>query len=259
MKSYLLVPLIVAVSALSSSGSILMLDFGATDVTLTPAMLTNSPYHTAAGAGFTDTSWNMVQTADVSVLKYSDGTAATGVSVNLGVAPNGSTTVNLATQPSTSSTLGTVINTGIYAAGSVGRDGVFGSTAGHSLGIQVTGLTAGTYDIYIVGRNTNISDSVAKSYAVTGAAGVNFDFSGPTPVTINYSNLTPTASWQDGVNYSHHTVVVAEGSALNIATQGSGVENRGFLNSIQIVQQIPEPAVAVLLIPGLLAMRRRRA
>ena len=245
---------------MSSSGSILMLDFGPTDVTLTPAMLTNSPYHTVAGAGFTDTSWNMVQTADVSSLTYSDGTAATGVTVNLGVAPNGSTTVNLATAPPNSNALGGVVKNGVYGDGSVGRDGIFGINGqGQSLGIQVTGLKAGTYDIYIVGRNTNISDSVAKSYAVTGAAGVNFDFSGPTPVTINYSNLTPTASWQDGVNYSHHTVVVAEGSALNIATQGSGVENRGFLNSIQIVQQIPEPAVAVLLIPGLLAMRRRRA
>ncbi|HVJ45626.1 MAG TPA: hypothetical protein VM511_04510 [Luteolibacter sp.] len=259
MKSYLLVPLIVAVSALSSSGSILMLDFGATDVTLTPAMLTNSPYHTAAGAGFTDTSWNMVQTADVSVLKYSDGTAATGVSVNLGVAPNGSTTVNLATQPSTSSTLGTVINTGIYAAGSVGRDGVFGSTAGHSLGIQVTGLTAGTYDIYVVGRNTNNADTTASSYAFAGTAG-NFDFSGGTPITISYVFLTEKNAWMNGVNYSRHTVVVPDGGALNIATTGgAGAETRGFMNSIQIVQQVPEPAVAALLIPGLLVLRRRRA
>ena len=69
-----------------------MLDFGSTEVTGDTRL--NSPYHTAAGAGFTDVGWNRVERADIPTgLVYSNGTAATGVTVNLGVAPaSGATT-----------------------------------------------------------------------------------------------------------------------------------------------------------------------
>jgi hypothetical protein len=262
MKSHLLASLVAALSALSASGSILMLDFGPTNASGTD--LTNSPYHTVAGGGFTDASWNKIEKADVSSLTWSDGTTATGVSINLGVAPASGTptVVNYATAPNSSAGLGGVVGGGIYASTSVGRDGIFG-IASQSLGIQITGLAAGIYEIFVVGRNTNISDSIANSYVGAGLAGENFDFSGLTPISINYSNLTSTAAWINGVNYSKHTITLTAGQALNIATQGtdSGSQFRGFMNSIQIVQQVPEPSAAMLaaalLLP--LSLRRRRA
>jgi len=67
---------------LSASAQVLMLDFGPTAATGTDR--TNSPYHTANGA-FTDTTWNTLGTADVaSGIVWSDNTAATGISINLG-------------------------------------------------------------------------------------------------------------------------------------------------------------------------------
>lgn len=259
MKSHLLASLVAALSAIPASGSILMLDFGPTSPDGTH--LTNSPYHTVAGAGFTDTSWNKIEKVDVSSLTWSDGSTATGVTVNLGAAPatGTPTVVNYATQPATSSGLGTVVTAGIYAGTSVGRDGIFGA-AGQSLGIQVTGLAAGVYEIFIIGRNTNLSDSVTRSYIGAGVAGDNFDFSTLTPITINYTNLTSTAAWTEGVNYSKHTITLAAGEALNIATQGTDAANqfRGFMNSIQIVQQVPEPSTALLSGALLLPLLRRR-
>ncbi|RYD37106.1 MAG: PEP-CTERM sorting domain-containing protein [Verrucomicrobiaceae bacterium] len=263
MKTHILVPLIAALSVIPASASILMLDFGPTGVS--GASLTNSPYHTVAGTGFTDGTWNQVERTDVSSLTYSNGTVATGVAVNIGVAPGTvtPTVVNYATQPGSSSALGTLWPTagGIYASPSVGRDGIFG-VSGQSLGIQVTGLAAGIYEIFVVGRNTNTSNTIANSYVATGVVGENFDFAGLTPVSITYTSLTNTAAWIEGVNYSKHTITLAAGQALNIATQGTDNDSqfRGFMNSIQIVQQVPEPSVAVLsgalLVP---LLRRRRA
>ncbi|MBX3740203.1 MAG: hypothetical protein KF712_04385 [Akkermansiaceae bacterium] len=261
MKSYLLASLVAALSAIPASGSILMLDFGPTVVAGADRL--NSPYHTVAGAGFTDTSWNTIEKVDVSSLSWSNGGSATGVTVNLGVAPatGTPTVVNYATAPNSSSALGTLWPSGggIYAATSVGRDGIFG-VSGQSLGIQVTGLAAGIYEIFIVGRNTNTSTTIANSYVGAGVEGQNFDFSGLTPVTINYSNLTNTTAWIEGVNYSKHTITLAAGQALNIATQGTDTDSqfRGFMNSIQIVQQVPEPSAAMLSGALLLPLLRRR-
>ena len=262
MKPYLLVPLIAAaLSVFPASASILMLDFGPT--TAAGADLTNSPYHTVAGGGFTDGSWNKVEKADVSALTWSGGGIATGVSVNLGVAPGTGTptVVNYATAPNSSSALGTLWSSGggVYAATSVGRDGIFG-VSGQSMGIQVAGLAAGIYEIFVVGRNTNTSNTIANSYVGAGVAGENFDFSGLTPISINYTSLTSTAAWIEGVNYSRHTITLAAGEALNIATQGTDGDSqfRGFMNSIQIVQQVPEPSVAMLSGALLLPLLRRK-
>ncbi|WAC18823.1 hypothetical protein OVA24_16455 [Luteolibacter sp. SL250] len=261
MNTHILVPLIASLSAISASGSILMLDFGPT--TAAGADLTNSPYHTVAGGGFTDGSWNKIEKADVSSLTWSGGGTATGVSVNLGVAPGSGTptVVNYATAPNSSSALGTLWPSGggIYAATSVGRDGIFG-VANQSLGIQITGLAAGIYEIFVVGRNTNTGSTIANSYVGAGVAGENFDFSGLTPISINYTAATSTAAWIEGVNYSKHTITLAAGQALNIATQGTDADSqfRGFMNSIQIVQQVPEPSAALLSGALLLPLLRRR-
>ncbi|WAC18817.1 hypothetical protein OVA24_16425 [Luteolibacter sp. SL250] len=256
MKPHFLAPLAAMLSMVPASGSTLMLDFGPTAVTGTS--LTNSPYHTVAGAGFTDSSWNQITTADLPSAIFSNGDAAAGITLNLGAAPQDSTVVNYATQPSNSNALGNAMGSNnIYTSPSVGRDGIFGLYA-QSLGLQVTGLSAGIYEIFIIGRNTNISSSVVHSYAGVGTAGQNFDFSGLTPVTINYTNLTSTAAWIEGTNYTKHTVTVGEGQALNIATQGTGVENRGFMNAIQIVRQVPEPSVAVFAGGVLLPLLRRK-
>lgn len=132
------------------AAQVLMFDFGPT--TTSGASLTNSPYHTAA-PGFTDTTWNKVQTPDLaSGLLFADGTAATGVGINVGASVNTSTlmTIGLGETPSGNTQLAT--GTGIYAGTSVGTDAIFeksnstGTNVG-SVGVQITGLVAGTYTL----------------------------------------------------------------------------------------------------------------
>src|SRR5437868_167550 len=69
----------------------LMLDFGPTVTAAADA--TKSPGHAAGVIPATEISWNTV-TADTSTLVYSDGTAATEVSIDLGRSTAGSDTIN---------------------------------------------------------------------------------------------------------------------------------------------------------------------
>ncbi|MFA6959211.1 MAG: hypothetical protein WC205_00490 [Opitutaceae bacterium] len=50
------------------------------------------------------------------------------------------------------------MTTGVYAGTSASRDDIFtGVNSGtiRAVDLQISGLAAGTYDIYITGRNTN--------------------------------------------------------------------------------------------------------
>lgn len=240
-----------------ASAQVLMLDFGPTVVT--GASRVNSPYHTVTPS-FTGSNWNQVQTADIaSGLVYADGAAATGVSINMGNSGTGSTIINLSNTPTGNSALGSQVNVGVYASPSVGMDGVFSGSTGQNVavGLEVGGLAAGTYEIYMLSRNTNTS--VANSlnvYVGKAAASGNFDFSsGFSTINLSYIATSSgvgnaqTAAWiGTGVNtnYAKFTITLAAGDVLQLASAGGTSETRGFLNSVQIVT-VPEPSAMVLL------------
>ena len=271
MKPSILLILLSWAAPAALHGAVFMLDFGPT--TASGAALTNSPYHTA-NPSFTQSSWNTIAagepTADaLSGLVYSDGTAATGVEVNLGITAENSTLISLGTQPARSNALGLAQNAGVYAGSSVGRDGIFsgGTTSNISLGVQITGLAAGIYEVYIISRNTNTSIThTVANYAGAGTAGADFDYAGYSSSSVSYalgSNIA-TASWvaagNADANYTKINVTLGAGQALNIAADSlTPEEARGFLNAIQVVQ-VPEPGTAALL--SLLAapflLRRKR-
>lgn len=251
---------------------VLMLDFGPTASTGAQA---NSPYHTAASGSFTDTSWNTVGAADIaSGLLWSDGTSATGISLNIGAttaATTASSTLGLGNTPSGNSALGSQINTGIYSGNSVGTDGIFTSTSGNtrSVGFQLSGLAAGTYDIYVTARNTSTSNAHTQTaYVGTSSSAGDFVIDGGgsyASSSMSYAAGTTSAvsSWVQGDNYLKFTITLGIGEYLNLATLGSSGDNRGFLNSVQIVA-VPEPSTFALLgigLCGLLGLRflRRRA
>ncbi|TSJ79763.1 PEP-CTERM sorting domain-containing protein [Rariglobus hedericola] len=231
----------------------LMLDFGLTPVIddAGPAdSRINSPYHTVNGS-FTDTAWNQIQTADIASgnLVRSDNTAATGIALNIGATTtNLSTTLNLASTPSGNSALGGFTNTGVYADTSVGKDGIFtsdGTGGTRAVGFQLSGLAAGTYDIYITARNTSLGGNQTQNlYVGTSAATGNFNFSTYTTKSLTYSSSSvATGSWTEDANYVHFSVSISSGEVLNLASYGTaGAEPRGFLNSVQIVSAIPEPS-----------------
>ena len=261
--------------SVTASAQVLMLDFGPT--LATGASLTSSPHHFAT-AGFTDSTWNQIQTTDItSGLLWSNNTAASALSVNIGATGDPTTrTINLATTPSSSLALGGTVNTGLYAGTSVITDGIFNGSSGNAraVGVQIGGLSAGTYDVYISGRNTNTAATYDQNfYAGAGTAAGNFTFaetssttaaSGYQTASLAYVNgTTATTNWAQGGNYVKLTVTLTDDDVLNIAALGhTSGELRGFLNMIQIVA-VPEPGTFALL-AGLLglgtaaALRRRR-
>lgn len=231
----------------SLQAQVLQLDFGPTAAS--GAALTNSPYHAANGA-FTGTTWNQIETADIAAggLVWSDGTTAAGIALNIGGNSGaGVTTIDLTKTGLTSGALGTSNSSGIYAGMSVGTDGIFlGSSGARAVGFQITGLAAGTYDIYIAARNTSTSSAQTQGlYVGTAASGSgNFDFSGYNSKTLTYDgNTTATASWSEDANYVRFSVSISSGEVLNLASYAPA---RGFLNSVQIVSSIPEPSTYAL-------------
>lgn len=242
---------------------VLQLDFGPT--VATGDALTNSPWHTVSKST-SDTTWNTI-TADIfSGLLWSDGTSATGITVDVG-ARTGATGTTISTSATvTSGALGTQVKTGIYAGTSVATDGIYygSGSQSRSVGVQIGGLSAGTYDIYISGRNTSTNTSTTLTfYAGASAQGGDFDYSlnsyVSTSLTFSSGATSATTSWSDS-NYIVLSVTLAAGDYLNIVS--TGASNPGFLNSVQIVA-IPEPSIAAFLtglgalVVGIIISRRR--
>ncbi len=268
MNAKLATPLLALGFAACAHAQVLMLDFGSTAST---GAETNSPYHTAASPSFTDIKWNTV-TADVSSggLFFSDTTAAAGVSVNMGVSTGTTTTIDLDANTFNQLT-GSATDSLIYAGNSVGRDGMFTNTTGNPyIGVQIGGLSGGTYDIYITARNTNTGSGQAAydqiAYAGKSSDLGDFSFTGYISSTISYAaNQNPdtyrTSAWSEGENYVKLSITLSDGEYLNLAVAGNGI-TRGFLNSVQIVSAIPEPStyavIGGLAMLGFAAIRRRR-
>ncbi|WAC20691.1 PEP-CTERM sorting domain-containing protein [Luteolibacter sp. SL250] len=253
-----------------ASAAVYFLNFGnggdPLNVPTTVQDQTNSPYHTE-NPSFAGTVWNNLTTADVGSGIVDAAGASSSLGINLGVAPStGSTSINLAAQPGGHSAVtGTAFSSNIYANNSVGRYAIFSnSTANNAttnriaLGLQISGLAAGTYDIYTLTRNTNTSS--AQTFQVhlgTSASAGNFDFSGYSSESISMSTGANTA-WVDNTNYLKQTITIADGEFLNIAVDGTSGQTRGFLNAIQIVQ-VPEPSSLLTAgMAGSFAFRRRR-
>jgi hypothetical protein len=238
-----------------SAQPVLMLDFGPT--TPTGSNLTNSPYHTE-NPSVTVSTWNVVETADVSSgLLWGNGSAATGVTLNLGVSPNNNI-IDFASQPSTSSALGTFLNSGIYDGTSVGKDGIFSGSGGQNnrIGLKVGGLALGTYDVFVVGINTNQGSNTVTAnntqrvmnmlaLATTDVATLDTSsFSFTEVLNYNFSdpnnNTIFSASWVPGTNYAKFSVTLTEDNPILTIVSTSPIPNRGFLNAVQVVA-IPEP------------------
>jgi hypothetical protein len=162
----------------------------------------------------------------------------------------------------------------LFADGTAGRDGIFtgnNNDGYRTLGVQISGLAAGTYDLYLTGFNTNQSSpSDANTFYVSTAAALGasgIDYTSFDSEKVNYVGTVDfgpsITTWTDGSNYAKFTVTLGAGDTLTLLSIGSADENRGFLNSLQIIQ-IPEPSIWFLLVGGggvllpLIIMRRRQ-
>ena len=265
----------------------LMLDFGATAVA--DPYLATSPGHGSGSVPAGETSWNTISSATPPAsLTYSDGSTASGVVLGLGQESTGGNNIisfstaisNVALAGGGGGTAGqqNLVTAGsIYGINSsstaVGRDGFFGGGAststGAAIGMSLTGLAAGTYQVYVMARNTNsnVASYPMKIYTSVGTASGTFNFSALTASNqsnVGYATATYTGQYSNfvnGENYVEVSVTVAEGQTLFLAVDGgdNAIDRRGFLNMVQVVS-IPEPAACALLGGGFLlsALRRRR-
>mgnify|MGYP001027571174 CR=1 FL=1 len=220
----------------------LMIDFGPTSPS--GSMLTNSPGHDTSAIDSSDDTWNVVATSGsnsgtVSSLDYADGSSAYGISFTYGAASTGTTVVDFTATIGSSNNLGSSAGSGVYASGSIARDAIWNggsSTSDLPIGIRVDGLDAGTYTIFVMGRNTNASSSVDMDvYAIAASNSSSYNFNSNSPTNISNSS---TSSWVEDDNYAEISVALSSGQSLYIITDGSvsGGE-RGFLNAIQIVKE----------------------
>jgi len=245
-----------------TSAAAILLDFGPTTVSTADA--TVSPGHATGAVPNSEITWNKIQSA-TSAISNSNGSAATGVSVAVGeeTAVNSNVLDFTSANLNTTGLTGSGQTTGVYSGTTVVKDGIFASGTGVTgatnlaAGARVDGLSAGTYTVFVAARNTNTgaTGQIQRIYAAAAAPTNSFNF-GSVSNFADESNTT-SASFVQGDNYQVLNVSLTAGQSLYVITEGTSGDNRGFLNSVEIV---PEPAAAGLVglaAAGLLARRRR--
>jgi hypothetical protein len=291
MKTLLLASgMIFAASVTPVSAVNLLLDFGnpASNSVVAAPYLALSPGHVAGGIPGGQTSWNTITTsANRSDLVYGDGSAASGVTMDLGQeGTGGNGTIDFGTNitnlalagsggavPGQQSLLGTGSIYGDNSSSTAaGRDGFFGggaaTTTGAAIGVRLDGLAAGDYVAYVMARNTN-SNATGYSmnmYSSVGASSSSFSFASLVAETQTNASYAAAGysgqynSFVEGGNYQAISFTILEGQSFFLAIDGGNdaVDRRGFLNSLQIVS-VPEPSVALLGSLGLFLLFRRRA
>ncbi|HWD92632.1 MAG TPA: immunoglobulin domain-containing protein [Verrucomicrobiae bacterium] len=235
----------------------LLLDFGAT--TVAPADATLDMGHFSGAVPSTEISWNKIVNADNSSLVYSDGSAATGVSIVVGRCPAATTNVVDYTKKNiSSSALGTAETQGIYTNTSPTKDGIFATGTAtvntNAMGIRVDGLPAGTYTLYLSGRNSNTGFSTPEQFfATNGASAGTFTFVSNTTASaveansgtrVGSGNPTQadaiTSTFAYGDNCVHLVVTLNSGDSLFLSVVGvASNEFRGFMNAVEIVPGSP--------------------
>ena len=233
-------------SATVSSNNVrsLLLDFGPTAVsTLTDKI--SSPAHAVGGLSILQTNWNTGLMADTaSGLVYSDGTPATGVSLDMGRSAAGSGVIDFNLNDFISNNaLGGAQNTGIYADNSPVKDAFYGGSGGGNAlaaGIRVDGLPAGTYTVYVAGRNTSTSTTVPEQFFFTNSVPATTYAFNNSPSVYQQNNSPATISgFVTADNCNRMVVNLGAGQSFYLAAAGVlANELRGFINAVEILPGI---------------------
>lgn len=247
-QSVLAILIALGIGSLGSAhATSLLLDFGPTTTAAADAL--RNPGHAAGAVPGTEIAWNRIS-GDTNTLYYGDGALAAGVTLELGrsaaVGPVGDDVINFDDNGFSVNALGTALNTGIYAGTSPVRDGIFagaGGTNNLALGLRVDGLPAGTYRVFVHGRNSNTAGPGGLLfYATTGASAGTYAFSSSDQVVALTNSAPPIVNgFVDSDNFGVLVITIAAGQSLYLASEGTvPVEMRGFFNAISIVSGTPD-------------------
>jgi hypothetical protein len=212
--------------------------------------------HFAGAVSSSEISWNKIVNADNSSLVFSDGTAAAGISLTVGRSDAGvSNVVDYNSKNITSSALGGSELQGIYTNTSPTKDGIFATGTAtvntNAVGIRINGLAAGTYTLYLGGRNTSTAVTAPMQFFVShGASSASFSFSSApssveqnsasAPGTLPNAALAIQNTFAYGDNCTHLVVTLGAGESLYLASIGTFTnEFRGFLNAVEIMPGQP--------------------
>jgi hypothetical protein len=239
----LTVSLFIAIGITSARATSLLLDFGPTSITNT-VDATHSPGHALNVIPSGELTWNTLQ-ADTNTLYYGDGTPATGVTLDLGRSGVANKTIDFNDNGFNGTLIGTAIKGGIYTNSSPMRDGLFGGgTASSNIaaGLRISGLAAGTYTIYVVGRNSNTGNAAPERFYATNAPSATTYAYSLSSSNVLLANSAPpiTNAIAEGDNFATLTITLAAGQSLLIGCEGTtATELRGFINCIEVYFGVP--------------------
>ncbi len=245
--------------SLSLPAQTLLIDFGPTaDATDNSAGL--NPANIGGGI------WNKSAADLNSGVLYADGSAATGVYVDVGSDNSSTTSVKFSSGVSTLNGSAAAFTTGVFAGTSPARDVIFASGTG--VGVNIGGLAAGTYNVYISAALTNTATPAAATLYAGAVASSSVGQNSATPFTftslasLTESNATAgiSSAWNAGQNYVEFTNVTL-GAGDNLVIAGVNGTSTIPLNMVEIVA-VPEPSTLAFLgagALGLLLLARRRA
>ncbi|MEM6823228.1 MAG: PEP-CTERM sorting domain-containing protein [Verrucomicrobiota bacterium] len=117
------------------------------------------------------------------------------------------------------------------------------------IGLELSGLQAGSYEFYLVANRSDSAFNEARNmdvYYSTNSSTVT-DFSSLTPLTQLNDNRV---AWTEGETYVRGTFTIATGESLYLAVESPGFV--GVVNSLEVVA-VPEPSTVLLLLVGIVA------
>ena len=209
-----------------------------------------------APAGIADTVWNGVftnQTNPTGGFVFADGSAATGVTIETGEgvgAIDWTAPIDRGRNDNASGSgdIGDIYDTALTGTWFFGVNN-------ENLGVRVSGLAPGDYDVYSInrepvepGRTYDVGIGVADTANLTDLA-----------VTSLTGQATNATTFVDGHNFATERVTVTSTADYITVIVDPTNERFGTISGLQIVAVVPEPSsLAIMLGLGVAGLTRRK-